>query len=135
MDSPRRYAFEVSAVLPAPADAIYGAWMSSAGHSAMTGADAEVDPRPGGAYSAWDGYITGRTLELEPGRRIVQSWRTSEFGPDQEDSRIEVLLEPVEDGTQVTIRHSNVPADQPGYEQGGWQESYFDPMREYFAAL
>jgi activator of HSP90 ATPase len=133
MDSRMRYAFEISAVLPASADSIYGAWMSSAGHSAMTGADAEVDPRPGGAYSAWDGYIIGRTLELEPGRRIVQSWRTSEFTADQEDSRIEVLLEPVEDGTKVTIRHSNVPADQLGYEQGGWQESYFDPMREYFA--
>jgi uncharacterized protein YndB with AHSA1/START domain len=134
MDRPMRFAFEVSAVLPASADRIYSAWMSSAGHSAMTGADAEVDPRPGGAYSAWDGYITGRTLELEPGRRIVQSWRTSEFAADQEDSRIEVLLAPVEDGTQVTIRHSNVPTDQPGYEHGGWQESYFDPMREYFAA-
>jgi activator of HSP90 ATPase len=127
------YDFEVSDVLPGTPDAIYAAWMSSAGHSAMTGAEAHVDPRVGGDFDAWDGYITGRTLALEPGRRIVQSWRTSEFTDEHGDSQIEVLLELAEEGTTVTIRHTTVPDDQLGYEQGGWQESYFDPMREYFS--
>ena len=126
------YDFEVSDVLPATPDEIYAAWMSSDGHGAMTGAEAHVDPRVGGDFDAWDGYITGRTLALEPGRRIVQSWRTSEFDDTHEDSQIEVLLEPVEEGTRITIRHTNVPDGQTGYEEGGWQESYFDPMREYF---
>jgi hypothetical protein len=27
-----------------------------------------------------------------------------------------------------------VPDDQLGYENGGWQQSYFDPMKAYFAA-
>jgi activator of HSP90 ATPase len=127
------YDFEVVDVLPGTPEAIYEAWMSSAGHSAMTGAEAHVDPSVGGAFDAWDGYITGRTLTLEPGLRIVQSWRTSEFSDAHEDSQIEVLLVPVGDGTKVTIRHTNVPDGQLGYEQGGWQESYFDPMRGYFA--
>jgi len=126
------YDFEVSDVLPATPDDIYMAWLSSDGHGAMTGAEAHVDPRVGGDFDAWDGYITGRTLALEPGRRIVQSWRTSEFDDTHEDSRIEVLLEPLGEGTRITIRHTNVPDGQTGYEEGGWQESYFDPMREYF---
>ncbi len=125
--------FEVSDVLPGSPQAIYEAWMSTAGHTAMTGADAEVDARPGGEFSAWDGYITGRTVALGPGRRIVQTWRTSEFSADDGDSQIEVILEPVEGGSMITIRHTNVPAGQVGYEEGGWKESYFDPMREYFA--
>ena len=126
------YDFEVSDILPGTPDDIYAAWMSSAGHSAMTGAEAHVDPCVGGDFDAWDGYITGRTEALEPGRRIVQSWRTSEFEDAHTDSRIEVLLEPVDEGTRVTIRHTNVPPGQLGYEQGGWQESYFEPMRGYF---
>jgi uncharacterized protein YndB with AHSA1/START domain len=73
------YNFEVSSELPADPTTIYSAWMSSEGHSAMTGAAASVDPAIGGAFTAWDGYIEGRTLSLEPGLRIVQSWRTSEF--------------------------------------------------------
>ena len=51
----------------------------------MTGSPAIVDPEIGGAFEAWDGYISGRTLSLEPGRRIVQSWRTSEFAEDEGD--------------------------------------------------
>ncbi|MGH3075619.1 MAG: SRPBCC domain-containing protein, partial [Gaiellales bacterium] len=109
------------------------AWMTSAGHSAMTGAESHVDPRVGGAYDAWDGYIRGRTLILEPRRRIVQSWRTADFEDGHADSQIEVLLAPADEGTRVTIRHTNVPAGQLGYEQGGWQESYFEPMGVYFA--
>ena len=126
------YDFEVTAIVPATPRAVFDAWMSSTGHAAMTGAGAEVDARVGGQYSAWDGYITGRTLALEPGRRIVQSWRTAEFADDHRDSTIEVLLEPTEGGTRVTIRHTGVPADQTGYERGGWQENYFDPMQAYF---
>jgi activator of HSP90 ATPase len=62
----------------------------------------------------------------------VQSWRTSEFADAHADSQIEVLLEPAEEGTLLTIRHTNVPDGQLGYEQSGWQESYFEPMREHF---
>lgn len=127
------YDFEVSDTIPAAPDAVFQAWMSSAGHTAMTGAEATIDPSLGGAYEAWDGYITGHTLALEPGRRIVQSWRTTEFASTDPDSQIEVSLEPVPEGTRISIHHTNVPDGQLEYEQGGWQESYFEPMKEYFA--
>src|ERR1035441_6770457 len=42
------YNFELSDVLPATPQAIYDAWMSSDGHSAMTGAPATIDPQLGG---------------------------------------------------------------------------------------
>jgi activator of HSP90 ATPase len=127
------YDFEVSTVLPAPPAEIYRAWLSSDGHAAMTGAGAVVDPSLGGAYEAWDGYITGTTLALDSPRRIVQTWRTADFADSDPDSQIEVLLDPVEGGTRITIRHTNVPDGQTEYEHGGWQENYLDPMRSYFA--
>ena len=126
------YDFELSDVLPASPKAVYEAWMSTAGHTAMTGADAKVDPRPGGAFEAWDGYITGVTLALEPGRRIVQSWRTSDFVVGDEDSQIDVVLEPSDGGCAVFLRHTNVPDGHRGYEDGGWEDNYFAPMRAYF---
>ncbi len=124
--------FSVSDVMPTdPAD-VYDAWLASDRHAAMTGDPATIDPRVGGAFEAGDGYISGTTLELEPARRIVQSWRTTEFGPGDPDSRIEVLFEPVAEGTKVTIHHTAIPDGQTGYEQG-WRDFYFAPMREYFA--
>ena len=99
----------------------------------MTGGEAHIDPSVGGDYDAWDGYISGKTLELEPGRRIVQSWRTAEFATDEPDSRIEVVLEPSGTGTLLTIHHFTVPDGQLAYEESGWRENYFEPMRDYFA--
>ncbi|HEX4444555.1 MAG TPA: SRPBCC domain-containing protein [Galbitalea sp.] len=126
------YDFEQTATIPATPSAIYDAWMSSAEHTAMTGAGARVDPAIGGEFSAWDGYISGTTLELGPGRRIVQTWRTAEFATDDPDSIIEVTFEPVPAGTLLTLAHRNVPSGQRGYEDGGWESNYFEPMISYF---
>ena len=127
--------FRISSPLPASAARIYSAWLDAREHARMTGGAATVDPRVGGLFSAWDGYIAGAILELEPGQRIVQSWRTTEFSDDDDDSQIEVLLEPAENATKLTIRHTNVPDGHRSYENGGWQSNYFDPMREYFGSL
>jgi uncharacterized protein YndB with AHSA1/START domain len=127
------YDFEQSATIPATPTDVYDAWLSADAHTAMTGGEATVDPVVGGQFTAWDGYITGRNLALEPHHRILQSWRTSEFTPADEDSTIEVTLDPVGGGTLLRLNHRNVPSDHHGYEDGGWQSQYFDPMIEYFS--
>ena len=119
--------------MASPAE-IYDAWLSSAGHGAMTGRPAKIDPKVGGAFTAWDGYIVGKTLELGPSLRIVQAWRTSEFPEKAPDSRLEILLEPSKRGTRLTLIHSEMPPDQVESYRQCWDESYFQPMREYFEA-
>jgi uncharacterized protein YndB with AHSA1/START domain len=109
----------VSAVLPASPERIYQAWLNSAEHAAFTGSAADIDPKVGGHFTASDGYIEGTTLELEPSRRIVQSWRSSDFPVGCGDSRLEVLLDGTEGGTTVTLVHSDIPEGQGAmYERG-----------------
>jgi activator of HSP90 ATPase len=124
--------FKLSAVIPAKPSEIYKAWLSSKGHSAMTGSAAKVTGRVGGKFSAWDGYIFGKTIELEPDRRIVQAWRTSEFPDDAPDSHLEVLLEETKTGTKVTFTHTEVPKGQADSYKQGWEDFYFKPMKEHF---
>ena len=124
--------FEISTIIAAPAQEIYAAWLDSARHAAMTGAAAHCSDQVGGSFEAWDGYISGVNLALEPGLRIVQSWRTVEFSAADPDSLIEVTLLAVAGGTSLTLRHSNLPEHGWQYEQG-WVDSYFEPMKEYFA--
>jgi activator of HSP90 ATPase len=124
--------FVLSTLFLASPQEIYSTWMSSRGHSAMTGSPASVSSKVGGEFDAWDGYIHGKNLELEFGKRIVQSWRTSEFSADEPDSRIEITLEPVGKQTKLTLKHTGLPPHGRQYEQG-WVESYFEPMKEYFS--
>ncbi|MDA1329838.1 MAG: hypothetical protein DWG76_00885 [Chloroflexi bacterium] len=123
--------FEIQTILPATPEQVYLAWLDSEAHSAMTGSKAEASDQVGGRFTAWDGYITGETLELSAGQRIVQSWRTTEFEESEPDSHLEIEFAPVEGGTKLTLRHTALPEHGDQYRQG-WVDSYFDPMREYF---
>jgi hypothetical protein len=78
-------------------------------HIAMTGPDAKHDKRIGGAHTAWDGYIKGRTVELIPGKRTVQSCRTTQFTGEDPDSTITVELAPAKTGARMTLSHTGSP--------------------------
>jgi uncharacterized protein YndB with AHSA1/START domain len=119
--------------LPASPEQVYRAWMSSQEHSAFTGSPAEIDPATGGRFTAWDGYIQGTTLALEPYRRILQAWRTTEFPPDSPDSCLEVQLEAVEGGARLILLHQDLPEGQGASYAQGWEDYYFEPMRDYFS--
>lgn len=120
-------------VLPATPEEVYTAWMDSYEHSAFTGGEAEIDPAVGGTFTAWDGYITGTTLELESSTRIVQSWRTTEFPDNAPDSRIEVLLAAEGKACKLTLIHTEIPDGQAAQYDQGWKEYYFEPMTDYFS--
>jgi activator of HSP90 ATPase len=119
-------------IFPVPPKRIYEAWMSSSEHSAFTNSEAKIDPVVGGDFSAWDGYITGKTILLEPYTRIVQSWRTTDFPEDAPDSMLEIILQPVEVGCQVILNHTGLPDGSSDEYEQGWEDYYFAPMQGYF---
>jgi uncharacterized protein YndB with AHSA1/START domain len=129
------YTFTLTATIPASPVEIFEAWLDSIGHSEMTGGEATMSDEVGAEVTAWDGYISGRNLELVPGERIVQSWRTSEFADEDQDSIITVVLQEVDEGTLLTLEHRNVPDAHRSYEEGGWQSNYFEPMVAYFSEI
>jgi uncharacterized protein YndB with AHSA1/START domain len=106
----------VSRVVPASASRVHASWLDPAGHAALTGGAAAAEAaRVGARLTAWDCFVEERHLVLEPGRRIVQSWRTADLPPGAPDSRLEVRLARATGGTRVTIRHGGIPVGQgPG---------------------
>jgi uncharacterized protein YndB with AHSA1/START domain len=124
----------ISEVIPASPDRIYAAWLSSAEHSAFTGDKATVEPYVGGKHSSFDGYAVGRTIELQPGRRIVQTWRAEDFPIGSPDSRIEVTLEETVGGTMLTILHTEIPSGLGTSCRDSWLKYYLEPLKGYFVA-
>jgi uncharacterized protein YndB with AHSA1/START domain len=101
------------------------AWRAPAGMKAEVFA---FDPRPGGAYRmaltfqgdppSGGGKTTERSdvfdglfLALEPDRRIVEQVRFETDDPAYAGAmQVITLIEPVEEGAEVTMRCENVPA-------------------------
>lgn len=98
----------------------------------MTGGKARTSARVGAAFTAWDGYATGKNLELVPAARIVQSWRTTDFDDGDPDSKITITLKAVAGGTKVTLLHTRIPGGRDDFRDG-WRDYYFQPMKAYFA--
>lgn len=126
--------FTLTATIKATAKQIYKSWLSTQGHTKMTGGVAFVSDKVGDSFKVWDGYITGKNISLEPYDRIVQSWRTTNFKEDEPDSQIEVLLSENGNETTLTLKHTNVPESGDHYKKG-WEEHYFTPMKQYFEFL
>ena len=123
--------FTLKTIINAAPERIYRSWLSSEGHSKMTGSEASISDVIGAAFTAWDGYITGKNLQLDPFHHIIQNWRTTEFKENEPDSQIEIHLRPINDQTELTLIHSNLPAHGEQY-RSGWDIHYFQPMNAYF---
>jgi activator of HSP90 ATPase len=125
--------FTLGATFPVSQAVLYKAWLSGEEHTKFTGNAAKINPKLNGKFTAWDGYISGKNIELLPDRKIVQSWRTTEFPDGSPDSTVEILFEKRGTGTKLTVRHSGIPFGQAdGYKQG-WKDYYFKPMKVYFS--
>src|SRR3989337_4514417 len=119
-------------IIPASPEDVYAAFIDAKKHSAFTGSKATCDPKVGGEFTAWNGYISGRNLELEKGKRIVQEWITTEWPDGYPPSRLEFTFCKVSGGTELTMVHSNIPADQADEYRQGWIDNYWDPLKAYF---
>jgi uncharacterized protein YndB with AHSA1/START domain len=122
----------LSDIIPASPERVFTAWLDATEHARMTGATATDDGD--GRFSAWDGYITGRTVSSQPHAKLVQTWRTTEFPPGAPDSKLTVRFAGVDGGTQVSVVHENLPDGQGAAYEQGWTEHYFTPMKHYFGS-
>ena len=125
---------QVSALIPASPRAVYEAWLSSEQHTKMTGGGASIEPTVGGKHTAWDGYISGETLELDPGRRISQSWHAQDFPAESGPSKIVVRFDDEGGHTRLVIEHDEIPEGMGKSYENGWKDHYFTPMLSYFGA-
>lgn len=124
-------AIRQSVTLQASPRAVYEALLDSRTHARFTGAPARISRRVGGKWSAFDGGLAGTNLELVPGKKIVQSWWSSDWEKGVL-SRVTFRLAPTKGGTRLTLTHSGVPSKHRASISRGWREYYWGPMRELF---
>ena len=102
------------------------------------GAEATLDPRPGGAFrvgfQASDAVaefvggggvntVLGEFVEVEPYRRIVFTWGYERrlFAMPAQATAVEVTLTPDGAGTMVRLVHRRLPAEATAFHRAGWE--------------
>jgi uncharacterized protein YndB with AHSA1/START domain len=114
--------------IEASPDAVYGILTTSDDFARMTGGRAaNISRDAGGAVSMFGGDIRGRNVELVPGRRVVQAWR-SEAWPEGVYSIVRFELTPQGKGTKLTFDQAGHPEDAQKMLEGGWHQMYWTPM-------
>lgn len=108
---------------------VYEALMDSKKHSKFTGDKAVISREVGGKFSAFDGYAEGVNLELVPDKKILQTWRASDW-PEGISSKVTFALQAAAGGTQLTFLQTGVPEEFAGDVTQGWQDYYWAPLKE-----
>ncbi len=108
---------------------VYEMLMDSRKHGTFTGEKARISRKIGGKFIAYDGYIKGVNLDLVPDKKIVQSWKGSDW-PEGHYSKVTFSLQKAKSGTRLTFRQSGVPEKHYRDINQGWRDHYWKPMRE-----
>ena len=108
---------------------VYETLMDSKKHAELVGDEAKITKKVGAKFSIYGGEIEGVNLELVPDRKIVQSWRYSDW-PEGHYSKATFLLEESQGGTKLTFTQTEVPEDLYEDVAQGWKDYYWQPMKD-----
>lgn len=126
--------FKQSVTLKASPSDVYDTLMDSKSHALFTGGAARISKKEGGSFTVFDGYVSGKNLELIPGKKIVQSWKPVEDDwPDDHFSEVIFELEKIAGGKcRIAFTHNNIPSAVAGRFKQGWKDYYWNPLKELF---
>ena len=122
-----------SVTLPARAAELYRMYMSPRQHAAITGLPVKIGARPGSAFRAFNGALSGTMLHTRPGHMIVQTWRSTGFGAKDPDSTLILLFQPRGRSGRIRLVHANVADRDVRGVTKGWKTYYWQPWRKYLA--
>lgn len=115
-------------IITAPPEEVYLALTLPATIQLWTGEEAEMSTEPGSEFSLWEGSISGKNLEFEKGRKIIQQW----YFEQEEPSIVTIILHPHKKGTSAELKHTNIPDEDYDNIVGGWNEAYFGGLIDFY---
>lgn len=94
-----------------------------------SGEAAEMSTEPNSEFSLWEGSISGKNLEFEENKKIVQQWY---FGEQDAESIVTIKLHEHKHGTSVEVRQSNIPDEEYDDIVVGWDDVYMGSLIAFY---
>jgi len=96
-----------------------------------SGSAASFEAEEGGSYSMWDNWVKGTVKEIVPDKKLVQTWKPSDWDKQGKESIVTFELSEKQGKTTVQLEHTNVPDEQFKSTSDGWNEYYVGAIKEY----
>lgn len=115
--------------IPASPEEVYLALTKAQSIQLWTGAEVEFTDEPDTEFSFWDGDISGKNIEFDYGKKIIQQWY---FGEENEPSIVTIKLHEDKKGTSLEFVQTNIPeGDYDDFTQG-LTEHYLGGLLDFF---
>lgn len=115
--------------IPASPEEVYAALTNALSLQLITGEKAIMSDVPGSEFSLWEGSITGKNLEFEENKKIVQNWY---FGDESLESIVTIKLHLNKAATSLELIHTNIPDSEYEDMVEGWNKSYMASLYDFF---
>ena len=99
--------------------------------AAWSRAPPDVDAVVGGRFSLFHGNVSGTFVELEDGKRLIQTWRLKDW-PDNHYARLALLFDQRLDGTSLRVTMEGVPIGAEDAVKANFVEYYIKPIKQTF---
>ncbi len=89
---------------------------------------AKMEAKEGTEFEMFEGDITGKILELEPDKKVVQQWY---FGDQKEPSIVTFKIHPDKGKVSLELRHTNIPDEAYDEVTEGWKKYFLGRIKEF----
>lgn len=110
-------------------DRVYRHLTDSKLHSELTGQKAVISGEVGGAFTTHGGRVSGINVDMVPGKRLVQAWRSKDFPVGAFSMAAFELTRTKDGGTQLVLTHRGVPKALIPAVEADWRATYWDNFR------
>ncbi|KAG5458387.1 MAG: activator of Hsp90 ATPase [Olpidium bornovanus] len=117
--------------LVAPAHEVYEVFLDPERVRAWTRAGVQISRDLGSAFSLFDGNVTGRILNLEYDKMVVQSWRLKSW-PEGHYSTVTLTITQNSDSTTVHVKQEGIPVGELESVKQNWKQYYWNRIKATF---
>lgn len=122
----------ITVTMPANPSDVFAALTNAKLMSAWSEQKGKVEPKVGGKFEMFDGWVKGKVLAYKPGKALAYTWLPGDW-EEAVESKVQYKFAATKTGTKVTLTHTGFPNEKERKNhREGWFQFVFDPLKEYF---
>lgn len=94
-----------------------------------TGQTAEFRLEKDAEFSMWEGSISGKILDFEPGKSLKEQWY---FGETEVPSIVTLKFHPHAKGTSLEVNHTDIPDTDFDDIVDGWHQVFMRDLMDFY---